>query len=243
MKGMMMQKIEELKKHDQLILIGTAGTMIQTPWDDPETDYWACSPAINGHECIKGHRIDALFEVHPMQTWLPRKAQLNEWKDSVVLMQTKYPQINNSFSFPLKEIQDWVKDIHNLGHFLTSSLAHMMALAAYLKYASVELWGVHMAAEEEQYSIQREGMTAWMLYYAGLGGRYWIPDQSHIMRKQPVYGYEEENIIILKLFAEKEGLEMALNQLETENIKNVERINKQKGALAEVARLISQYKG
>jgi hypothetical protein len=238
----MISDIRELKKHDQLVLIGTAGTMAQTPWDDPNVDYWTCAPSLS-HEYIKGHRIDALFEVHPMQTWLPRVDEINAWKDSVVLMQSVYPQIKNSFPFPLKEIQESVKHVHNLGRFITSTLAHMMALGWYLGYKSVELWGVHMAAEEEQYSIQREGMTAWLLYYAGQGGSYYLPDQSHIMRKQPIYGYEEENIVILKLFQEREGLELALDQLEAEQKKLEEKVNKQKGAVVECARLISQFKG
>jgi hypothetical protein len=229
----------EQRKH--LIILGTASTLPMTPWDKPDTDYWICGAGI-GNPAVKGHRIDASIEVHPMETWLSFKDEYNKRPEMVVYMQEHVALIPGSVKYPLKEIQDMVKDIKGLGKTLTSSIGLLIALAVYKDYKDIEFYGVHMAHEEEIYSEQREGCVAWLMYFAGRGGRYWMPDQSAIMAPQPIYGYEQEKGIILKLMHEKEGLELGKQNLEAELIKAKEKLDYQKGAFYEVESLIKKLR-
>jgi hypothetical protein len=230
-----------MDRREHLIILGTASTLPMTPWDKPDTDYWICGAGI-GNPAIKGHRIDACIDVHPMETWLKFKDEYNERKDMIVYMQDHFPLVKNSVKYPLKEIQDMVKHVRGLGQKLTSSIGELIALAVYMGYMDIELYGVHMAHEEEIYSEQREGCVAWLCYFAGKGGSYWLPDQSAVMHPQPIYGFEQDKGVVLAIMNEVEGLKQGRENLEKEMEALKDRVSMQKGAIWEAEALVKKFR-
>ena len=65
-----------VRKNKKVILLGTAGTLGITPWDQKDVDYWACAPVMTYKE-TEGHRLDLLFEMHFMEYWVQVIDRLN----------------------------------------------------------------------------------------------------------------------------------------------------------------------
>lgn len=236
----------------ELILLGTASTLAVTPWDKEKYDYWACAPVIT-HKPASGHRIDRIFEMHPMEYWTKIIERLNQFSKATgceVYMQHKYDQIEKSVEYPLHMIQDWILKDHpyaTLNKYFTSTIAFMLALAIYeavelKKYSCLKLFGIHMSSEEEEYSRQRSCCEAWLNFGLGKGIDYWLPQEASIMQGGYIYGYEQEKGILLDLMHDKEAFEHGLE----ENKKLLEKEQKnywmQEGAIRGMNQLISKYK-
>jgi hypothetical protein len=236
--------IKNIKKNKKVILLGTANTLKITPWDKDDIDYWACAPVTTYKEA-EGHRIDVLFEMHHMEYWLTVIDRLNSIMDkssnSVILMQQQVPQIKNSHAYPLKEIQEFVSH-PKLRKYFTSTIAYMIALAVYLGYEDIELYGIHMAAEEEEYSLQRSCCEAWLNFALGKGISYWLPDESSIMSSDHLYGYEQQKGILLDLMHQKDGYQNGVAELEKQFEKLKEDLFTQKGAVLAMGQMIKKYK-
>lgn len=235
---------EEKKQNDTVIILGTAGTLKVTPWDKPDTDYWACGPAIT-HKETEGHRIDAVFEMHPMEYWITIIERLNTFVDknpnTTIYMQTKNSEIKNCEAYPLKEIQTMANN-EKLAKYFTSSIAYMIAAGIYKGYKFIELYGVHMSSEEEEYSLQRSCCEAWLNFGLGRGSNYWIPDASDVMSCSHLYGYEQNKGRILDLIHQEEGLMNGVKELDKkiEDIKRERYLNE--GAALMCKKLIKMEK-
>lgn len=236
--------IKAIKKNETVVILGTAGTLNATPWDLPENDYWACQPVLT-YKQHEGHRIDAIFEMHPMETWKSFVEVLNGYtvnKTTPVFMLSQNKQIRNSISYPIKEVQEMVKDNTKLKKYFTSTIAYMIALAIWMGYKSIELYGCHMAADEERYSFQRACCEAWLNYGYGKGISYWLPDESAIMSSSYMYGYEQMNGFYLKLMNRREMMNNGLNNMRKQLRELQADCDKQEGAVLGLDQLIAEYK-
>jgi hypothetical protein len=236
--------LKSIKKNKKVILLGTANSLKITPWDANDVDYWACAPVVT-HEPAKGHRIDVLFEMHYMEYWLTILERLNEIaKDNpntTIFMQQKVSQINNSVAYPLKEIQEFASH-PKLRNYFTSTIAYMIALAIYLGYEEIDLYGIHMAADEEEYSLQRSCCEAWLNFGLGRGVGYWLPDESSIMSSDHLYGYEQNKSILLDLMHYQEGYQNGVTELE-KKLKDLEmQLHQQQGAVLAAKQMIKKYR-
>lgn len=234
----------DVKKNKTVVILGTAGTLITTPWDDPERDYWACAPVIT-HDPSKGHRIDVLFELHHMEYWINIIDRLNLYMDenpkSIIFMQNKNGPIKNSVKFPIAELQGSIGHPLLAGYF-TSTIAYMIAMAIFMGYEKIELYGVHMSSDEEEYSGQRSCCEAWLNYGLGKGVDYFIPEASDVMRNGYLYGYEQEKGIVLDLIHRKEGLVAGVDELKKRMEKILEDLHKNEGAVLDCEQLIREYR-
>jgi hypothetical protein len=236
--------IKNLKKNDTVVILGTAGTLSVTPWDLPDTDYWACQPVIT-YKQHEGHRIDALFEMHQMETWKQFAESLNLYnKDKTIpiFMIQANQQVNNSIAYPIREVQQMVADNMKLKKYFTSTISYMIAMAIWMGYKSIELYGVHMAADEERYSLQRSCCETWLNYGFGKGVNYYVPDESSIMHSTHMYGYEQQNGIYLKLMNRREMMNNGLANMKKELERLKSDCDQQQGAVLGLDQLMAEYK-
>lgn len=236
--------IKSIKKNKKVILLGTANTLKITPWGKEDIDYWACAPVTTYKEA-EGKKIDVLFEMHHMEYWTTIIDKLNGIIDknpnTFIFMQQQVPQIKNSITYPLKEVQEFASH-PKLRNYFTSSIAYMIALAIYLGYEDIDLYGIHMAADEEEYSLQRSCCEAWLNFGLGKGIGYWLPNESSIMSSDHLYGYEQHKGILLDLIHQQEGYQNGVVELE-KKMKEIEQdVYLQKGAVLAMKQMIKKYR-
>ena len=108
----------------KIALLGSApSSKMLAPFNDPEWEIWACSPA----NCDLP-RCDAFFEIHGLDTTLldPQYAEFVKWCKTHprVYMQEKRSEFPGAVKYPFDEMRKRFGD-----YFWTSSLAYMLALA------------------------------------------------------------------------------------------------------------------
>jgi hypothetical protein len=167
-------------------------------FDRTDADIWLFNEALSGNNPW-AKRADAVFQMHEEAIWRNpanrNDPQHYKWlstqTDVTVYMQEDYPDVYKSVRFPLEEI---VARFHI--KYFTSSVAYALALACYLGYKRIELYGVEMETNTE-YQYQRDGVTLWIGVALGLG----IEVDAHIsMFDQPLYGYEGEVVFKYEQF-------------------------------------------
>jgi hypothetical protein len=135
----------------KIAILGSAtSSRMLAPFNDPDWEIWACSPA----NCDLP-RIDAFFEIHGLDTVLrqPEYKDFVAWcaKHPRIYMQEKRPEFPGAYVYPFEEMQ------RRFGkYFWTSSIAYMLALAIVKRPEAIGLFGVDMSASEE-YAHQRPG--------------------------------------------------------------------------------------
>jgi len=230
--------------NETVVIIGTASTISITPWDLPGVDYWACAPVIT-HPPHKGHRIDKIFEMHNINYWTTIQDRVNKYvaenPQAEIVMHDKYDAIKNSVKYPLSEIQSFINHPRMRGYF-TSTIAYMVALALYMGYKKIELYGVHMASGEEEYSMQRSCVEALLAFGWGRGVNFYLPDESDVMKSTYLYGYQQENGFLLRCIKEKQGLEAGVNDLEKKLKKMEQDFWMQKGAATHMTKYVNDLK-
>lgn len=237
--------------NQNLIILGTASTLISTPWDLDDTDYWACQPVIThrvsktGPLITEGHRIDAIFEMHNQDYWSTIIERVNNFVDKnknvKVYMQEQNAQIKNCVKYPLSEIQSFLNH-PRMRKFLTSTIAYMVILGIMQGYKSIEMFGIHMSSEEEEYSLQRECLTGLLGFAWGKGIDFWLPDQSDIMKSDHLYGYEQDKGIILKTIKYRDCVAAGEKQLEKQLKDLEERYWQQKGGVTVLDNFIKELR-
>ncbi len=233
------ENLKEFKKRDTVVILGTASSITATPWDMEDTDYWCCQPVLT-YDHHKGHRIDAIFEMHPMEKWQMFRDGINEYMkdhDVPVFMLHRVAQINNSVSYPIREVQE-MADHPKLRKYFTSTISYMIALAIWMGYSAIELYGVHMSSDEEEYSLQRSCCEAWLNFGLGRGIQYFIPDQSDVMFSNYMYGYEEEKGIFLNIMSRREALSNGVTQLDDKIKQLTKERDMQQGAVMDCDQIL-----
>lgn len=186
-----------------------------------DCDVWLFNEAISNKANDWAKRADAIFQMHEPAIWKnpnnrndPKHyAWLQSQNEIVIYMQEAYPDVPCSVRFPLEEIVEQFKI-----KYFTSSVAYALALACYLGYSRIELYGVEMETNTE-YIYQRDGVTLWLGVALGLG----IEVDAHVgIFNQPLYGYEGEVVMPYSKFDER------IAELTPE----IEEVNKQYNGLA-----------
>lgn len=225
------------EKIKRVAILGTASSLLETPWNDKDLEIWACSPVLT-HPPAQGKRIDKIYELHPMEYWNKVIELLNKQKCPIV-MQKKVPQIPNSEEFPIKQIREKYGWYVGESYF-TSTIAYMVAHAIYLEFTQIELYGVHMAAGEE-YGSQRQAMEYWVGVANGKGIGVHIPKISDICHSPYLYGYEQESSMIAELRKRKVGLENGISELKKQKEKVETDLNMNIGALKDTEYLLRRH--
>lgn len=189
---------------DTLVIMGShPRTRGQFNFERLDCDIWVFNEAISGGTFP---RADVVFQMHEEAIWR-NPANRNDpghfnWLTTqigcTVYMQEWYEEVPRCERYPIGNIRKMLGDARD--HFLTSSVAQAMALAAWLGcYKRIEIYGVAMETNTE-YQFQREGVAHWLGYLRGKGIDVYFADETFIA---PLYGYEGEVVIDYHRFEER----------------------------------------
>ena len=167
-----------------------------------DCDIWVFNETLSGTSAKWCPRADAVFQMHEEAIWRNplNRNDPGHWKwlqtqtDTPVYMQEQYPDVPRSVKYPLDEIVDRFSI-----RYFTSSVAYAIALACYLGYRRIELYGVEMETNTA-YQYQRDGVALWLGVARGMG----VELDAHIsLFDMPLYGYEGEVTIPYAKFGER----------------------------------------
>jgi len=179
-----------------------------------DADIWVFNEALKSPWC---KRADAVFQMHSPVIWRsstnrndPKHYEWLQNTDVPVYMQEQYEDVPASIKFPLSEIISDLFGDYKPIPYITSSVAYALALAVYLKYKRIEVYGVEMETNTE-YGHQRIGVAFWIGIAIGRGIE--IDFHSDSILNAPLYGYDgavridkekfETRIDELKIVADK----------------------------------------
>ena len=153
----------------RLAIVGThPETRHLAPFDDPEYDIWVFNEAAQDERWCK--RWDACFQLHKPEWYMRPDNYSNsthwEWLQQlhpgkVIWMQEVGDLVPASRPYPLKEIIETVPG--GFRRIMGSSPAQALALALYLGYKEIGVWGVELSSNTE-YGRQ---LPSWM-YWCGI---------------------------------------------------------------------------
>ena len=140
-------------------------------------------------------RADAVFQMHAPEIWRNPKnrndPQHYDWlksgKTPTIYMRERYADVPKSVRYPLTEIQAELLGNFSTDRFFTSSIAYAIALAIYLDYERIELYGIELESNTEYY-YQRDCATFWIGLAVGRGIDVFAP--VAMFDAPYLYGYE-----------------------------------------------------
>jgi len=173
------------------------------PYDDPDYEIWLFNEAPMKPEVYK--RWDASVQIHIPEVYASTENWVNEnyWEwlqqdhgDRKIYMQDVDPRVPNSVRYPLEGVLSLVPY-----KYLRSSPAMALALAIYLGYKKISLYGSELSSNTE-YHYQAINYAFWIGFAHGFGVdldlQCWFQEFD-----QPIYGYEGELQISKDYFAER----------------------------------------
>lgn len=170
-------------------------TREKAPFGDTEYDIWSFADWICS-SWLK--RCTGLFEIHLPNVYMnhPRTPQywdtLQKTEIPVWMYPVADPRVPGSVLFPMQEILDMIALGKTNGERfkpLNSSVAYAMALAIYLEYEVIDVYGVEMAHSSE-YMSQQPIFAFWSGVAVGKGIQLNI-NCSQGLFVQPLYGLED----------------------------------------------------
>ncbi len=191
--------------HRPLAIVGShPATRENAPFDDPRFEIWLFNEAPLKTEVY--HRWDAVLQLHrpevytSLENWVNKGywgwLQQDHGPDKRIFMIDVDPRVPNSVRYPLEGVLGLVPY-----HYLRSSPAEALALAIYLGYQEIWLYGSELTSNTE-YTYQAVNYAFWIGYAHGLGIDLHLECwQSEFF--QPLYGFEGEAQIEKDFYEER----------------------------------------
>ena len=160
------------------------------PWNDKSIDIWVQNEAGN-QSFVK--RCDAVFQMHVPEIYSNphNRCDPKHWEwlqqdhgDLDIYMQNIDPRVPNSRKYPL----DSILRILSCERFFTSTTDYMIALACYLDYDAIHLYGIEMETNTE-YQQQQDSFMYWYGVAQGNGIKIYRHCADWMFEKR-LYGYE-----------------------------------------------------
>lgn len=194
-------------KHKKTVaIIGSHPSKDRFDWSRTDCDIWVFNEAAGqklGGKLIYP-RVDVCFQLHSPSIWRNTKNRtdpehyrwLRKNKKVVVYMQDEYKDVPMSKKYPLEEILNTINVEVNGNKFkyLSSSPEYALALAVYLKYERIEVYGIELETNSE-YQHQRTGFAFWSGFIAGNGIELKLFNKVLVC---PLYGYEGDVVLSSK---------------------------------------------
>lgn len=203
-------------KKDTVVIVGThVVTRGLAPFGDKEKDFWLFNEAATQDFAKK---VDAVFQMHSPEIFL-NKANRNDkghakWMQEKhpfpIYMQEAYPECPAAVKYPLHEVtadvfgsikKKRLDGTMETVQYFSSSVAYAVALAIYLGYKTIEIYGVEMQTDTE-YHFQRDGLLLVVGIAMGRGINVIMPKATVLMRGL-LYGYEGDIVIHRQVFESK----------------------------------------
>ena len=187
-------------------------TRSEFDFERTDCDVWVFNEAMKEEWC---KRADAVFQMHQPEIWRttanrndPKHYEWLQRQDNpTIYMQDQYDDVPCSKRYPLTEI----KAAYPRAYF-TSSVSYAIALAIYLEYEHIEVYGVEMETNTE-YGHQRTAVAYWVGIAEGMGIKVTYHSQKFF--NSALYGYEGNTRIPLSYYEKRiEAIEPALKDAE-----------------------------
>lgn len=198
----------------KVCILGTApGSRLAAPYDDPSFEIWVCSAGNSQQNAVP--RVTKWFELHAIcdmmgkenEVWCKPYFKWLRESSFPIYMQEKNDFIPQAIVFPYKRMMQEFGPNNEKGlvNWFTSSVAWMMAFAItqMREGDEIAIFGVDMAATEENYSGQKAGCQRFMEFAHDRGIKVTIPYESCLGKFYPLYGYAEATNMGRKLQVRK----------------------------------------
>jgi hypothetical protein len=216
------------RKRKNVAVIGFTQHGYEAPWKDPDWDFMGLNDLHQVFErympgCFKTDQVQ-WFQLHHKQAddqypgardpthtaWLKQQT-------CPIWMWAPDPEIPASLAYPIREVL-------NLRHpvtggvlcperYFNNSISWMIALAIYMGYERIGIYGVDMAMDgihgESEYGWQRPSVEFWIGVARGLGITVTMPEVSEVLKCGYLYGYDNASHLRAKLLKRHEDLQQA----------------------------------
>lgn len=201
------------------VLVGTANSWIETPWDDPGVRIALLN---DGYSMVDPHgnppqRVDEHYDLHPFdRMWFRPKDKrvfkegeipegvfvrpfghldwLKEQAKTIpVWLKDDPPQgwPVNAKRFPFEEVAKFLKSRPDQESYIASSPVQMLAHMILRGAEEIQIYGIHLATQRE-YLLQRPNFE-WLLGRAEERGiKIILPKSCPLLKHSHVYGREQE---------------------------------------------------
>lgn len=181
----------EKAKKKKVAICGTAPTIANAPFADPEFDIWGVA-----HCCFlkEVERLDVIFEIHLKEIWQKDNTPFFRFPNALIYLQKKDESLPNSETFPVLDILKKYsvnKGFKGESYYMSSSLPFMVALAIEKGYEEIHFYGIHLVMEEE-YFYQRPCLERYIGIAEGKGIKVYTDPGADIMKFGYVYGIQEK---------------------------------------------------
>lgn len=190
----------------KFILLGTAPTWKQAPWDDPT----AVISGLNDAYLLGLPRWDRWYDLHPFEKFvysqpgqhkvlahlMPAGSFVRppghlEWlakQTCPVFLQRADPRVPHGIVFPEPAIEQ------TFGSWFDSSPAWILAHAIFEGFKEIHIYGIHLATEWE-YLKQKPNMAFLCGIAVGAGVKLVVPKESPLLRASHRYAYDPDPAI------------------------------------------------
>jgi len=229
------------RKKDTVVIVGRGKiTRDLVDYERDDCEYWGVNDAYNYMQ-----KVDVIFQLHErsrLENFPRGKEHLKILKslDIPIVTVKKWSDIPTSVAYPWKEV------ISVYGDYFTNTISEMIALALYMKYKRIELYGCDFVDERER-RLQLPSIT----HYIGIAighkiacgiPEVYIPPQSPILKTLFVYGRDGSSGVTDKLYELKMEYE-ELEQFYAEEERNArDKKFEALGGLKAVEKIFSQLK-
>ena len=207
----------------KLAIVGShPATRENAPWDDQEYEIWLFNEAPQKPQVYK--RWDNSFQMHKPDVYASLDNWVNkdhwEWLqqdhgNNIIWMMERDERVPNSKKYPLDEVLALVPY-----KYLRSTPAEALALAIYLGYKDISIYGSELSSNTE-YGYQAINYAFWIGFAHGYGIDLHL-ECWQAEFNQPIYGYEGELQIPVDFFELRiQDLE-TVARLEAKSMKKVE---------------------
>jgi len=177
----------------KLAIVGSHPTTRENaPYNNPDYEIWLFNEAPQKPEVYKSW--DASFQMHKPEVYASEHNWVNdthwEWLQQdhgnrTIWMMDKDERVPNSERYPLEDVLSLVPY-----HYLRSTPAMALALAIWLGYEDVSLYGSELSSNTE-YGYQAINYAFWIGFAHGYGVDLHLECWQDEFN-QPIYGYEGE---------------------------------------------------
>lgn len=194
-----LKDIKEIKKRNKVYIVGFAPSVEEVKWGLKDFDYWGINEL---YMEARGKRFDAWFEIHDIKDSPSKQAKYHQsfLKNCHIPLVTQkhWDEYPMSMPYPREEVKAFVNK-----QFITTDggagysdysnqIAWMVALAIYLGYEEIHLYGVDMAQKSE-YQFQKSSCHFFLGFAAGKGTMLKVPASCELLKGSVDYGFESDN--------------------------------------------------
>jgi hypothetical protein len=217
--------LKNIKKNNKVCIIGFAPSWNLAPFKEIDTiDFWGINELYVYMNMIKVpvSKFSAWFEIHDIKNspskQAPKHQNFLKTLTIPLITQQHWDEYPTSIAYPRKEIKEMtnknfiINDNHSGFSDYSNQISWMIALAIYLGYKEIMVYGVDMAQTSE-YAFQRASCQFFIGLAAGKNIKIYIPKTCELLKAGCDYGFQSDNAGRFDAKKRIEGHTQALQQV------------------------------